>query len=65
MQENMELRTAAKTAGVKLWEVAEAIGISDGMFSRKLRRELPEAERKKLLNVIADIAKQKGGRSNA
>lgn len=65
MQENMELRTAAKTAGVKLWEVAEAIGISDGMFSRKLRRELPEAERKKLLNVIQHIAKQKGGHNNA
>lgn len=65
MQENMEIRTAAKKAGVKLWEVAEALGITDGMFSRKLRRELPEAERKRLLHIVADIAKRKEAENNA
>lgn len=59
MQNNVELRVAAKSSGVKLWEVAEAIGISDGMFSRKLRRELPERERVKLLHIVAEIAQRK------
>lgn len=59
MQNNVELRIAAKSSGVKLWEVAEAIGISDGMFSRKLRRELPEQERVKLLHIVAEIAQRK------
>ena len=64
MQANMEIRYNAKRAGVKLWEIAEAIGISDGMFSRKLRRELPEAERRKILDIVADIARRKEAEEN-
>lgn len=59
MQANMEIRNTAKRSGVRLWEVAEAIGITDGMFSRKLRRELPETEQRKILNIVADIARRK------
>ena len=40
-------------------EVAEAIGITDGMFSRKLRRELPEAEQRKILDIVANLARRK------
>lgn len=64
MQANMEIRYNAKRAGVKFWEIAEAIGISDGMFSRKLRRELPEAERRKILDIVADIARRKEAEEN-
>lgn len=64
MQANMEIRSSAKKAGVKLWEVAEAIGITDGMFSRKLRRELPEAEQRKILCIVADIARRKEAEEN-
>ena len=64
MQANMEIRSSAKEAGVKLWEVAEAIGITDGMFSRKLRRELPETERRKILNIVADLARRKEAEAN-
>lgn len=64
MQANMEIRNTAKRSGVRLWEVAEAIGITDAMFSRKLRRELPEAERRKLLNVVADLAHRKVAEAN-
>ena len=64
MQANMEIRMNAKKSGVKLWEVAEAIGITDGMFSRKMRRELPEAERRKILNIVADLARRKEAEEN-
>ena len=64
MQANMEIRTMAKESGVKLWEVAEAIGITDGMLSRKLRRELPQVERRKILSIVADIAKRKEEAAN-
>lgn len=64
MQANMEIRVSAKAAGVKLWEVAEAIGITDGMFSRKMRRELPEAERRKILNIVSDLARRKEAEEN-
>ena len=65
MQANMKIRSSAKEAGVKLWEVAEAIGVTDGMFSRKLRRELPEAEQHKILKIVADLAQRKEAESNA
>lgn len=56
---NQEIRTKAKAAGVKLWEIAERFGMNDGNFSRKLRRELPEAERVKALAIIDQIAAER------
>lgn len=58
---NAEIRRAAKSAGVRLWQVAERFGINDGNFSRKLRRELPPEEREKILGIIKDLAAEKAG----
>lgn len=58
---NKEIRDSAKNAGVRLWEVAAAYGISDGNFSRKLRRELPEGEKAKVLAIIDRLAQEKQG----
>lgn len=59
MQTNQILRAAAKENGIRLWEIADFIGITDGMFSRRLRHELPASEREKLLDAIKEIARQK------
>ena len=59
--ENLEIRETAKACGVCLWEVAERVGVNDGNFSRKLRRELPEAERAKILDIVHAIAREKMG----
>lgn len=53
---NEKIRTAAKDAGVKLWQIAERVGLTDSIFSRKLRRELPDEERKRILRLIDEIA---------
>lgn len=58
---NKAVRDAAKMYGVKLWELAEALGINDGNLSRKLRHELPEKEQEEIIDIIANIAKGKGG----
>ena len=58
---NKEIRAAAKKAGVRLWEVAEAFGIHEGNFSRKLRRELPQDEQEKILAIIDRLAQEKQG----
>jgi len=52
---NQEIRNTAKEKSVKLWEVAEALKIQDSAFSRKLRHELPEAEKTKILAIIDEI----------
>ena len=52
---NTRIRQAAKDSGVMLWQIAERLGMNDGNFSRKLRRELPEVDQKKILFIIEEI----------
>ena len=56
---NMEIRAAAKRAGIFLWQIAERVGVNDGNFSRKLRRELPADEREKILCIIDELAAER------
>lgn len=61
---NQDIREAAKARGVRLWQVAEALGMTDGNFSRKLRHELPEADKAHILRIIEDIV-EGGGQHEA
>ena len=47
MLANTDIRETAKEKGVRLWEIAEFLRISDPTMTRKLRRELSETEREK------------------
>lgn len=58
---NQEIRMEAKRAGVRLWEIAERLGVNDGNFSRKLRRELNPEERGKILAIISDLETERMG----
>jgi len=53
---NDDIRFMAAGAGVKLWQVAEVLGIPDSSLSRRLRRELPEAEKLKIREIIDELA---------
>ena len=55
---NMDIRRAAASAGIRLWQIASEIGLNDGNFSRKLRKELPENEKRKILGIIENLAKE-------
>lgn len=57
---NKDIREAAKQAGVCLWEIAERLGMNDGNFSRKLRKELSSQERERIMEIINELAKEKG-----
>ncbi len=58
MRTNADIRKAAKDNGIKLWQIAKKLGISDGNFSRKLRDELSEGEKDRILTIIAELAKE-------
>ena len=58
---NQEIRIEAKRSGVRLWEIAERLGMNDGNFSRKLRRELPREEQDRILAIISDLATERMG----
>ena len=55
---NKESREAAKQAGVCLWQIAKRLGMNDGNFSRKLRQELSDCDRARIMEIIAELAKE-------
>lgn len=54
---NLEVRAAIKHARLFGYEVAEALGISETHFSRKLRKEMPPEEKERVLAAIEKLAK--------
>lgn len=56
---NMEIKLIAKAKKLHLWEIAEKLNILDSNFSRKLRHELPQAEKERIFSIIEEIAKEK------
>lgn len=61
---NLDIRKVAEQSNVKLWQIADYLGITDGNFSRKLRRELPEEEKQKILAIIEQIATNDNNNNN-
>lgn len=53
---NGTLKQHAKNKRVKLWELAEHFGVSEMTFSRRLRHELPDAERERYMAAVDQIA---------
>ncbi len=53
---NQDIRRTAAGAGVKLWQIADALGIADCNFSRKLRKELPQDEKEKIFEIIKKLS---------
>ena len=49
---NQENRNAMKENNIKQWELAEMLGISENTMCRKLRKELPDEEKKRILEII-------------
>lgn len=60
MKENQTVRRAARVAGVPLWRVALAIGVSEPTLTRWLRIPLPEDKEKRVMAAIAAL-EQEGG----
>ena len=59
MLSNNDIRTAAKQHGVRLWEVAERLNVSEPTITRKLRRELPADEKQRIISLIDEISAEK------
>lgn len=53
---NVDVRQEAARKGVKLWQIADSLGMTDGNFSRKLRKELSPEMKEKVFSIIREIA---------
>ncbi len=54
-KQNMKIRIATKAAGLKLWQVAKAYGMTESSFSRILREELPAEIQSAILGIIHNL----------
>lgn len=57
---NQEIRAAIAKAGIMYWQVADRYGITDGNFTRLLRKELPPEKKERIFAIIADLQAEKG-----
>ena len=55
---NQDIRAEITGAGLRFWQVADALGINDGNFSRKLRHELPDTDKERIRGIIAELVKE-------
>ena len=47
-KKNVDIREMAKLKGVYLWQIADKLEMDNGNFSKKLRKEFSENEKRKI-----------------
>ena len=55
---NQGIRRMAAGAGVKLWQIADELGIADCSLSRKLRKELNQEEKERIFSIIKRLSQE-------
>lgn len=53
-----EIKQMIKASGLKLWQVAQLWGCSDGNFSRRLRKPFNAEDVERIKNIIAELTKK-------
>lgn len=60
---NMDIRHIARKKKVRMWQLADHLGVSEATITRLLRHELPDEDKKRLLMAINTIARQNAGQT--
>ena len=53
---NRDVKLAAAGAGVRMWQIADELGMLDSNFSRKLRHELAQGEKERIFKIIEKLS---------
>jgi predicted XRE-type DNA-binding protein len=56
---NEDIKAYAKVKKVKLWQVAEALDVTDSQLSRKMRHELEPELKHRIMKLVDKIADEK------
>ena len=59
---NMELRFFMREKGVHQYEVAQKMGISQSLLSRRMHTEMDDSDKKKIEEIVKEIARKRRGR---
>jgi len=52
---NKDIRRIAKEKGIYLWQIADRLGMYDSNFSKLLRKELPNDNRERIMQIINEL----------
>lgn len=52
---NADIRIKMVESGIRQWMIAEKLGITEATLSRKMRRELPEAEKNRIFEIMQEL----------
>ena len=55
---NMEIKKEAREQGVRMWQIAEMMEVSEATITRKFRKELTDTEKTEIRGLIDRSAKQ-------
>lgn len=55
---NNDIRQKAQKLNVKLWQIAEELGVTDSTFSKMLRKELSAEQKEKIFTIITTLKKE-------
>ncbi len=58
MQANKVIRSTAKCKGIKLWQIAQKIGVSESTMTRWLRMPLSTKREAAISKAIEELAKE-------
>lgn len=50
-----EIKQSILAAGLKVWQVAYAYGVTDSNFSRKLRRDFSDKDTQMVMDIIEKL----------
>lgn len=55
---NIDIKQRAVASGVRHWQIAQELGVSDFTFSRMLRNELEKEKKEQIFRIIDQIAQE-------
>ena len=55
---NKDIRERISKAGLRHWQVADALGLCDTSFCRRLRHELSADEKERVVSVIEKLSRR-------
>lgn len=56
---NYEIKSEAMRHGIRLYQIAQHLRISESCFNQKLRNELSEEDRERFLSAIKELSESK------
>lgn len=56
---NEEIKGIARKYGIRLWQISDELHVSEATMTRKLRHELSDADRNKIIDTINRLKDEK------